>query len=113
MGISWRGTSEVTDFDTFWTSYPRRESRAAAEREYVHARRLVSADTILSGLAQYVEHLPRERRFIKKPENWLRDGDWDNEYDDPVREQFPDCSHTPRCNSHEWCRALRLREQAS
>lgn len=74
----------MSDFDTFWASYPRRESRAAAMREYIHARRLVSAETILAGLARYLNHLPREREYIKKPQNWLRDADWDNEYDEPA-----------------------------
>jgi hypothetical protein len=104
----------VSDFDSFWTQYPRRESRAAAMREYIHARRMVTADAIMAGLVRYLEHLPRERQYIKKPASWLRDGDWDNEYDEPVvRERYPECTHTPKCNSHEWCRAVRLREQAS
>lgn len=85
----------MSDFDTFWSRYPRRESRAAAMREYIYARRTVSAETILAGLDRYNEHLPRELRFIKKPANWLRDGDWDNEYDvpKPITESWFDECH--------------------
>ena len=103
----------MTDFDTFYAQYPRKESRAAAVREYIFARRRVSAETILAGLARYLDHLPRDAQYIKKPASWLRDGDWDNEYDEPMlRQVFPDCDHTPKCNSKQWCAVLRDRERA-
>ena len=54
----------MSEFDIFWTQYPRRENKHAAMREYIHARRLVSAETILTGLANYLDHLPRERIVI-------------------------------------------------
>lgn len=104
----------MSDFDLFWSSYPRRESKSAAMREYIHARRLVSAETIMAGLARYLNHLPRERDYIKKPQNWLRDGDWDNEYDVPLPAVTPtwqECDHDPRCNSKAWCAVLRQREK--
>jgi hypothetical protein len=104
----------VSDFDIFWAAYPLRSGRLAAEREYRHARQRTSADVILAGVQRYLEHLPREARYIKKPENWIRDGCWMDEYDEPVlRESFPDCDHEPRCNSKQWCAVLRSREQAS
>jgi hypothetical protein len=104
----------MSDFDAFWSQFPRRESRAAAMREYVFARRRVSAETILAGLARYLDHLPREAQYIKKPASWLRDGDWDNEYDVPLtKATYPECDHTPRCNSKQWCAVLRQREEAS
>lgn len=78
----------MSDFDTFFAAYPRREGRLAAMREYIHARRRVSAETILAGVERYKEHLPRERRYWKKPENWLADGCWDDEYDDPAPTQL-------------------------
>lgn len=103
----------MSEFDSFWQQFPRREGRLAAMREYIHARRLVSAETIAVGLTRYLEHLPRERQYIQKPANWLRDGAWDNEYDEPVRAQYPDCEHEPRCSNKVWCSIKRQREQAS
>jgi len=95
----------MTDWDIFWSHYPRRESKAAAQREYWHARRLVTADAILAGLERYKDHLPRDPQYIKKPANWLRDGDWDNEYDEPrlppsqMDEWFRECQelHQGKC----------------
>lgn len=102
----------MSEFDAFWSRYPRKESRNAAEREYVYARRRVSADVIMAGLDRYLEHLPRERQYIKKPENWLIDGDYYNEYDEPapVRQEW-NCSHTPTCNNRHWCEVVTWKQR--
>ena len=104
----------MSDFDLFWAAYPRRESKLAAMKEYIHARRLVSAETILDAVERYRHHVRfRELDKIKMPSTWLRDGCWMDEYDSgPVVEKEPDCDHEPRCNSKEWCRARRMRESA-
>jgi len=121
MSVQIAAMATMSDFDAFWTVYPLKRDRLAAQREYVHARRLVSAETILQGVERYRAHCEQERtpsRYIKKPTTWLMNGCWDDEYDEPMapqvfRDWFRDCDHTPRCNSKTWCAVLRQREEAS
>ena len=100
----------MSDFDAFWAAYPRREGQLAAKREYIFARRTASAEAILEGVARYMEHLPRDRQYIKKPANWLRDGCWSDEYDAPQATKR-ECPHTPRCHSPVWCDVVSAKER--
>lgn len=103
----------LTDFDAFWQSYPRKVAKLAAIKAYAKARVIATADEILAGVEAYKRHKPDYCDYAHAA-SWLNAGRWMDEYDEPVlRQAFPDCTHTPRCNSKEWCRAVRMREEAS
>jgi hypothetical protein len=101
----------VEEFDDFWTYYPRRVGKLAAERAYRTARKRASAQEILDGLT--VAHFARDPQFIPHPATWLNQGRWMDEDGPKVAKRY-ECPHDPRCNSKEWCATLKWKqEQAS
>lgn len=98
------------EFAAFWSAYPRRTAKIDAMKAYVKARKLASAEDILSGVARYKRHLPDEVRYICHPATWLNQGRWMDEEDEPVRVERRSCTHDPRCNSKTWCAVLTERE---
>jgi len=106
----------VDDFEAFWKSYPRREARLDALKAYAQAMKIASAADILAGVERYKRVMPEDKRYRPLPASWLRAGRWMDEEDDtPVSwvVKYPDCDHQPKCNSKEWCHAIRQREKAS
>ena len=66
-------------FEQFWSAYPRRDDRFAAEREF---RRVISgcevdwAEVVAAAVRYASGTADRERRFVKLPSTWLRDRCW-------------------------------------
>src|SRR3546814_5923553 len=48
----------MTDFETFWQSYPRRIGKGCARRAYEKARKLASHDDIMAGLRTFIQAEP-------------------------------------------------------
>lgn len=67
------------DFLDWYMAYPRKESRAAAERAYAKARKAASAEVLLEGAQRYAADPNREKQFTKLPATWLNAGCWDDE----------------------------------
>ena len=68
--------SHASDFEEFWSHYPRRVGKLAAQRAYQKARRQASADAIIAGVMAYVRTMPQELRFVPYPATWLNAGRW-------------------------------------
>jgi len=67
-------------FDAFWAAYPRRVGKGAARRAWASARRLTSADYILSALeAQLAAGLFKDATYTPHPATWLNQERWDDE----------------------------------
>lgn len=104
----------MTDFDTFWLSYPRRIGKLAAMKAYGRARTQATADEILAGVENYKRNLPDEQRFICHAATFLSQGRWMDEYDvpaPPIKVKEEGCTHTPECYNKHWCRVVRARER--
>lgn len=66
------------EFEQFWQAFPKREGRAAAQREWTGARAAgVTASLLLTGAQRYAKTCAtREARWIASPANWLRGQRW-------------------------------------
>lgn len=78
------GSDQDPDFTAFWRLYPRKDGKGAARRSWCAALRIVTADTILAGLAAY--RFDPSPRFRPLPSTWLNGERWIVEDDgfDPV-----------------------------
>lgn len=73
----------ATEFQEWWSNYPRRLARKDAEQAYKKARDSTTADELLAGARRYSEScscmIGDQRRFIKHPATWLNKGCWGDE----------------------------------
>lgn len=67
------------DFTDWYIEYPRKASRAVAEKAYIKARKKATADELLEGVKRYAADPNREQEFTKLPATWLNAGSWDDE----------------------------------
>lgn len=69
----------VQDFEKFWVAYPNKRGKQAAEKAFIKALNLVTAETLIAGATQYANdpNLP-EPKFVKHPATWLNAGCWDD-----------------------------------
>lgn len=73
---------QLDGFDDFWTAYPRREAKAAAQRSWEKGK----CSRFLSEILLSIQHqgaaggtLARERQFIPLPSTWLNQRRWEDE----------------------------------
>lgn len=65
-------------FDTFWKSYPRKENKPKAAKEF--AKLSDESDAIMSALTIWLNHPDkRDRQYWPYAERWLRDRRFDDE----------------------------------
>jgi hypothetical protein len=78
------------DFKEWWSNYPHKVARIAAEKAYRTARtkRKASAQDLLSGLAQYIVHKPEWQNWANAA-SWLNAGRWLDDYSTPAPSQKP------------------------
>lgn len=74
----------MSDFDAFWSRYPRRVGKLAAMKAYEKALKLASHEQIMAGVELYRQHPPSEAQYIAHPSTWLNQGRWLDEYEDEV-----------------------------
>ena len=73
------------DFGIWWYAYPRQYKRASAKMAYFAARRKTDAVTLLKAAEIYAEeNYGVEKKFIKAPENWLREELWEDNAPPPM-----------------------------
>lgn len=71
-------------FDDFYAAYPRKRSRAQAEKAWTAATKRVGPEEILAGVERLVnEH--RSAEFTPYPASWLRAEGWKDEPEAPAR----------------------------
>lgn len=68
-----------TEFEAFWSIYPRREAKKNAIKAWAKARKEKPAAAIILGAKRYAEDPNREQAFTKLPATWLNSGGWDDE----------------------------------
>jgi len=82
-------------FNKFYSLYPNKRDRGAAEKKYEIVLRdsktahdlLGKASRILEGLNGYLAHIKinnTEAKFIKHPKTWIFNKCWEDEYDKPA-----------------------------
>ena len=86
-------STRIEGFDEWWSTYPKKVGKIAAEKAYAKAAKTADAPTLLAGLKSC--QFSDERRFIPNPATWLNEGRWlDNEQSAPKPEVCPVCNGT-------------------
>ena len=68
------------EFDRWYSGYPRKEAKAAAQKAFAKVRKNVDFDTLMSGLERYVKSVKgKDRQYIALPASWLNAGRWEDE----------------------------------
>jgi hypothetical protein len=67
-----------SEFMDWYLEYPRKASRAVAEKAYAKARKTATAEQLLEGVRRYAADPNREQEFTKLPATWLNGGCWDD-----------------------------------
>jgi hypothetical protein len=74
----------LDSFKKFWEVYPNQMGGYSAMYEYAQAiRDGATAKEIMDGAEryrQYIEQTRTEQKYIKRPNNWLREGEYLNRY---------------------------------
>ena len=68
-----------SEFEKFWTVYPRKENKAKARIAWVKAKRGVSADVIIAGAERYRDDPNREQGFTAHAATWINGERWSDE----------------------------------
>jgi len=68
-----------SQFDQFWSVYPKKNDKATAKRSFEKALKRVSIDEIIAGAERYRDDPNREQAFTKNPSTWLNADAWGNE----------------------------------
>lgn len=77
------------EFDQWWSCYPLKRGKLAAEKKYHAARRRgVTQQQLISGVAAYVQHKPDWQEFAH-PATWLNQGRWADDYSKPAPAEKP------------------------
>lgn len=72
--------SEVAEqFDAFWIVYPRKVAKPDALKAFARALKKTTLDTILEGLARYMQEKPQYQDW-RHPATWLNDEGWADDY---------------------------------
>lgn len=80
----------ASDFDQFWSAYPRRVAKIAARKAWEKHR--PDLRTVLDALEwQTREWMKDDLKYIPYPASWLNAGRWD---DEPVRYVEPERAPT-------------------
>ena len=94
----------MSDFDLFWSRYPRRVGKLAAMKAYQRALLMATPDEIVAGVETYRQHLPEDVKFVPHAATWLNQGRWMDEYD-----ALPQPERQPTKPAHQPYVPLRLR----
>jgi biotin operon repressor len=72
-------TYSDSEFDSFWSNYPKKVDKGAAVRAFRKAIKKTDVKEIIEGATRYASdvNLP-EKQFIKNPATWLNAEAWNN-----------------------------------
>jgi hypothetical protein len=71
-------SNETPEFDLFWKSYPIKVGKAAAQKAWVKAIKVESADVIIAGAVRYAEDPNRHPSFTAHAATWLNAHRWND-----------------------------------
>jgi biotin operon repressor len=68
-----------TEFESFWSNYPKKVDKGAAIRAFKKALKTSPASEVIEGAKRYAEdpNLP-DKQFVKNPATWLNAEAWNN-----------------------------------
>lgn len=78
-----KNTKEEGDFETFWKSYPRSESKSQAKRAYQRALKKISHDELMKALGAYKAHNSKNQIIFAYAATWLNGERYLDEYEAP------------------------------
>lgn len=68
---------ENNGFDEWYQIYPRHEAKAAAQKAYAKAVRLVSPEVLIEACKRYaLKRMGQDMQYTKLPATWLNQGCW-------------------------------------
>jgi hypothetical protein len=67
-----------SDFDSFWSVYPKKDDKPLAKRSFEKALGRASLEVIIAGAERYRDDPNREEAFTKNPSTWLNADAWEN-----------------------------------
>lgn len=70
-----KGPPFPSEFERWYSGYPNKVQRGAAERAFPKARKLASLETLMAGVARYVASKPADRPY-QNPATWLNGKGW-------------------------------------
>jgi hypothetical protein len=72
-------TYSDSEFDSFWSNYPKKVDKGAAVRAFKKALKTSPAVEVIEGAKRYAEdpNLP-DKQFVKNPATWLNAEAWNN-----------------------------------
>jgi hypothetical protein len=87
------------EFETFWTSYPRKIGKQAAHREWKRCK--VDLPTALKAIEQQRKAgMFKEQQYIIYPERWIKNGRWEEIETAPqLRVNAPVASSNPQAGA--------------
>ncbi|MBO1269601.1 hypothetical protein J1902_16795 [Arthrobacter sp. PO-11] len=68
----------AAEFGQWFSTYPRHEGLADAQRAYTEARKAATAEELLAGAQRYAADPNREPGYTKLPAKWLASGGWND-----------------------------------
>ena len=81
-------TITKSDFETWWTAFPRKVAKTKAEKIYtgIIKSKRATADELLAGATRYAaERAGQDQTYTQHPATWLNSGCWLDEPRAPVR----------------------------
>ena len=98
--------------EVFWPAYPVHESKKPALQAFRRARRRVSLETIMAGVARYTRRLRQpDAPKAKWPQGWLNDERW-NDAAPPSHAPPPPAAHSGGGNNNNRARAVEAKPNA-
>jgi DNA-binding transcriptional regulator YhcF (GntR family) len=71
-------SNETPEFDMFWKSYPIKVGKAAAQKAWVKAIKVETADVIIAGAIRYADDPNRHPSFTAHAATWLNAHRWND-----------------------------------
>lgn len=75
--------NEMSDFEKFYSLYPKKQSKGKAEIAYNAIKDEVTIEQLINGVKSYCEHIKKNKveiQFIKMPATWLNQKCWEDVY---------------------------------
>jgi hypothetical protein len=81
-------TNGTGAFESFWTQYPRKVAKLAAQKAFAQAvKKGVAPEDIIRGAMRYAaERVGQDHKYTKHPATWLNGGCWADEPGSPARQ---------------------------
>lgn len=70
----------TSEFDEWWSVYPRKQGKAPARKAFTKARKSTSLQTLMEGVRVYaLSNIGVDKSLVKLPAGWLNDQRWEDE----------------------------------